>query len=227
VKTRRSPSSPEHLPHVLRRLIDDLWLTGVVHLGRIQECDAKASEASELHARSYDIWRTSLAIAYWLQEDHGVRGLFDRITAISMAYQQQVQDVQGMDLIGLVLNALNDLLRDSDSPTMILPTADILRPVREHAQLMDQDGDEVQNLTPQRLGKLLGRIGFEKSRAHGSQRSWQIGMDRMKEIATRRSHVLPRSDDMLPEETSSWAEEQVPQHEGIAPLFSLLSGEDA
>ena len=86
-KTRRSPSRKQDWPHDVPTLVDDLWMIGVSFLKRVQECDREAAELSPLIGRSHDIFRMPLAIAYWLESDHGYTGLFDRITSIAESHQ--------------------------------------------------------------------------------------------------------------------------------------------
>jgi len=190
-KSQLWPARQEHWPHELRSMIEDLWLCAVVHLNRVSECDAKASDLSKLHARGHDIWRMPLAIAYWLQHDHGVAGVFDRVTAISMAYQKQVQDIQGVHLIGLVLTTLFNLAFRSGKRETPITTAELLELVQQEASASDQESEDVKSLTVTRLGQLVGRLGFTKGRSHGRKRSWTVTVEQVKTIAAARSHKLP------------------------------------
>jgi hypothetical protein len=188
-KTRLSPSVAEHWPDGLSDIIDDLWLVSVMYLDRIRRCDEEASELSELHARSHDIWRVPLGVAYWLQQDHGVEGLFDRVSRISSSYQQLKQEVQGTDTIGLVLDVLDLLLGDRD--TDVFETAKVLGFLKEQIEAEDHVSDEVSGLDVARVGKLLGRLGFNRAPSHGSKRSWQITRATVDQIAKARGHALP------------------------------------
>ena len=145
-----------------------------------------------------------------------------------MAYQQQVQEVQGMDLIGLVLNALHGQLTDSGEPNIILPTALIVDAVKDHARSTDQETEEVHALDAQRVGSLLSRLGFPKAPSHGRKRSWMIGMDRVAEVADRRSHVLPKIEEVLSVVDQPSSEVEKMAKRAVASRFlDVLSDVDA
>jgi hypothetical protein len=75
-----------------RRLVDDLWSLALTHLPRMREYDGKAAARASLSGRMLEPWRVILGVALWLQERHGLNGLFDRLRDLSDAYQKERAD---------------------------------------------------------------------------------------------------------------------------------------
>ena len=198
-KTRKSPLRIQDWPCDPRKLIDDLWVISVRHLVRIHECDVKASELSQLVARNHDIFRMPLAIAYWLQNEHGVAGVFDHVSAIANSHQTAKLDAGGYDLLHLVLEAVSDLVTASDQESTCVPTSEIAEAVKAVADREEQDDVVPFSKLNQRVGMLLGRLGFEKNRSHGSKRSWLLTRTQLTKIARARGIRLPTLEDR-PEE---------------------------
>jgi hypothetical protein len=81
-----------------RELLDDLWALGLTHLPELAEHDKQAAAVATLEGRSLDTWRPILAVAHWLQNKHGVLGLFDRLEALSVRYDQDECNEYGNDI---------------------------------------------------------------------------------------------------------------------------------
>ena len=190
-KTRRSPSRDKDWPFSKRELIDDLFITAVVHLRDIQKCDQEASEMSELVARNHDIWRMPLAISYWLETQHNVTGVFDRISALSESYQSVNQENTGLDLNALVIIAASNLLRNSRQERLIVSTGDITDQVRQLAMQDERVDDSIDEITTHRVGTLMGRLGFRKNSSHGNTRSWVLSLKSIERIAKARGVNVP------------------------------------
>ena len=143
-------------------LIDGLWSSAVCDLPRVMECDCEASRLSSLEARAHDIWRMPLAIAYWLQMDHGVEGVWDRLRQISTAYQVVQAENDQRDLLSLVVMAAYELASESGKDITV-PT----RVIAERAnQIANMEGGFFDDLASagdiQRVGNMMKRLGFEK-----------------------------------------------------------------
>lgn len=150
------------------------------------ECDCEASRLSSLEARAHDIWRMPLAIAYWLQMDHGVEGVWDRLRQISTAYQVVQAENDQRDLLSLVVMAAYELASESGKDITV-PT----RVIAERAnQIANMEGGFFDDLASagdiQRVGKMMKRLGFEKSASHGGSRSWQLSCRKVDQIAKAR-----------------------------------------
>jgi hypothetical protein len=106
---RRAKSNcldPLDWPCDRRRLVDDLWALGLVHLSELTACDREAADLARLAGRNLDPWRPILAVAYWLQERHGVAGLFDRMEALSTNYQCERGDYEDNDRTRVLFRVL-------------------------------------------------------------------------------------------------------------------------
>ena len=55
--------------------------------------------------RNLEPWRAILAVAQWLT-DCGVTDLYSRMEALSQAYQKERPDLEGADLMPLVIQGL-------------------------------------------------------------------------------------------------------------------------
>jgi len=190
-KTRRSPSRKQDWPCDTQTLIDDLWISGVSNLQRVSECDQEAASFSPLTGRSHDIFRMPLAIALWLEMDHGVRGLFDRISSIADGHQGMKLDASGHDLVSLILMTVSELLGSSTQPFLTVPTkqiADLLREIG-HREEVAEVMDFCSNV--QRVGRMLSSLGFKRDNSHGRARSWKLEHRTLQQIAQSRGIKLP------------------------------------
>ena len=64
----------------------------------------RSNDAAQLTGRNLEPWRAILAVALWL-DDHGTAGLFERLDALSVAYQTERTDLEIGDLTALVIRA--------------------------------------------------------------------------------------------------------------------------
>jgi hypothetical protein len=187
-KTRRSPARNSDWPHSISELIDDLWLLGITSTHRIHECDAEASTHSNLEARNHDIWRPILAIAFWLQNDHGVAGLFDRLTVIAESYHDQSLDYRGFDNVTLLLQAAYRYVATAGYDVLTVSTADL---VAAMISVAEEYGEPDQSdITVQRVGRLLSNLRFDKSRSHGKSRAWKLPLKQIQTHAAARGIKL-------------------------------------
>lgn len=79
-------------------------------------------ELTPLTRGSFNQWRPVLAIALWLQRDHGVTGLFDRLRnlAIAYPYQSERSEIEAASPVFSFLGALHRLLDRSPSTRSLL-----------------------------------------------------------------------------------------------------------
>jgi hypothetical protein len=69
-----------------------------------------------------------------------------------------------------MLNILNDEKSDDRN----VSTSDIAWKITQVCQDMDITDEGLKSADVQKIGTLLGRLGFVKSSTHGSQRSWNL-----------------------------------------------------
>ena len=189
-KTRRSPTRPEDWPCDVRTLVDDLWMLGVGYLSRLQQCDADAAQMSPLVGRALDIFRMPLAVTYWLEIDHGARGVFDRMSLLAQTHQGLKAETGGQDTISLVLNAIDELLNTQGGEAIRLTA----KQIAERSQVVAEREEMVDVAmlldNAQRVGRMLGGLGFKHAGSHGSARSWVITRNQLHQVAEARGVKL-------------------------------------
>jgi hypothetical protein len=92
-----------------RRLVDELWALGLANLPALPAHDIAAARAARLAGRNLEPWRAVLAVAHWLQEEHGVRELFTRLEQLSQDYQKEREDFDRNNPARLLALALLEL----------------------------------------------------------------------------------------------------------------------
>ncbi|MEI7947177.1 MAG: hypothetical protein WCJ02_10785, partial [bacterium] len=110
IKANRDPSDVECWPTPRRPLVDDLWLTGLESLQKMPFYDRKAADIVPLAGRVLEPWRAILAVALWLQTEHGVTGIFDRLSTLAIKYQRDRVDVEETSPVRVLLLAVYRIL---------------------------------------------------------------------------------------------------------------------
>ena len=126
-----------------------------------------------------------MTIAYWLQNEHGVEGLFGRISKVSEDYTEQSRDEGGNDLNVLLIMALDKMLKQAGKTRCEFETAKILEAVLGVAGRVDGADEITVDLKAQRVGMRMGGLGFKKSTSHGQKKSWVIDRDNLDRMANR------------------------------------------
>src|SRR5262249_52115458 len=105
-RAKANPLDHKLWPHDRRRLVDDLWALGLANLPELQARDAEVADRVQLLGRDLEPWRMILAVALWLQEGHGVAGLFDRMQRLADCYQRERDDLEAADAVRVLVRAL-------------------------------------------------------------------------------------------------------------------------
>ena len=124
-------------------------------------------------------------MACWLEHEHGVDGLFGRISKVSEDYTEQSRDEGGIDLNVLLIMALDGMLTHAGKRQSEFKTAKILDAVLGIAARLDGAGEITVDLKAQRVGMRMGGLGFKKSSSHGQKKSWIIDRDNLDRMANR------------------------------------------
>lgn len=192
-KANADPLDHELWPHDRRQLLDDLWALGLAHLVAMRQYDRQAARRARLSGRNLEPWRAILAVALWLEE-RGVDGLFGRMEALSVAYQEERPELETSDVTVLVLRALRECARDasdacdasdasSETPTFYTTSREVREAFDRFAEQSEVDiawMGEADKRT-MRVGRLLGTLRFEKART-GDQRRWLIHGERLEQL---------------------------------------------
>jgi hypothetical protein len=176
---RRAKANPENKadwPTDRRRLIDDLWATGLEHLPSIPRFDELAASRSELCGRTLDPWRGILAVALWLQEEHGIRGLYDRMAQLSVGYQTERIGIEENDRVRVLFRALLRLTEGHEPEQRVeLFPKNI---AAEMNQLAEQDSlggsSDHPFARPDTVGRMLRAQRFDQAARQGRGRPWIV-----------------------------------------------------
>ena len=204
------PLDGEAWPHERRQLIDDLWALALAHLPALRECERTAIRDARLAGRTLEPWRAILADALWLdghdpdgvlkrserpsptgpladeEDDDRERpetGLWERMEALSVAYQRERSGLETDDLTTLVIHAMCccavSAIRavsanSGETPSeFVFTTAQITAFVQTITQRNEGDPNYV---TSRRIGRVLGQMRLEKAPRPGGKgsRRWRV-----------------------------------------------------
>jgi hypothetical protein len=199
-RAKANPLDPLDWPLDRRRMVDDLWAVGLSHLPDLPAHDRAAAAAAELMGRPLDAWRPVLAVARWLQEAHGVAGLFDRLEALSVRYDRRERDeYEDDDALRLLFRVLLMHKPGPDgvvtiSPGLVAATMNHLASA-EHLNDTNEAPDDAKDegatdgkrksfTNPRRVGQMLKRQRFKRPRGRNRKgKQWQATRDEIVQAA--------------------------------------------
>ena len=169
-------------PHDRRQLLDDLWALALAHLAELPRYEAQVNERARLTGRNLEPWRAILAVAAWL-DDNGTTGLFERLEALSVAYQAERVDLEVGDLTAVVIRALcryavndvHDVTKETpEATTFAFGTSAITKLAKELAEEIEADIDP-ESITARRVGRVLGKMRLRADRTT-KRRGWKMSL---------------------------------------------------
>ncbi len=177
-RAKRSVYNGAHWPHERRRLVDDLWAVGLAHLPRLKEYDGRAAERSKLVGRDLEPWQAVLAVALWLQDAHGVAGLFDRVETLSQDYQQERGPLQAWDAPRVAVAALCAWMKETPGGRIEFAPSELARRMtavaREDEHAEEGEGDEeAKGYSPTKAGLICRKLRLQKG-DRARQRHWVV-----------------------------------------------------
>jgi hypothetical protein len=145
-------------------LVDDCWALGLAHLPELPAHDRQAADLAELAGRDLDPWRSILAIAHWLQERHGVEGLFDRMHWLAVKYHRtERSEYEDADRTRVLFRVLLGLCRGlAPADTLSIAPGEVAKSmcaIASAENLVDPDKTFV---TPKQVGYILKRQRFKR-----------------------------------------------------------------
>jgi hypothetical protein len=185
------PMEYEIWPHNRRQLIDDLWSLGLANLAKMPAYNAWVGANAQLQSRNLQPWRAILATAKWL-DDQGVRGLYQRMEALSLAYQKQRPELELADSTRVVIQALCDCaIRAINASSASHPVKTVVIPVDEVGKaarglVENEELDiELKWITNPKIGKALQRLRFQQvARSGGTgSRPRAVGIEDLASLA--------------------------------------------
>jgi hypothetical protein len=192
---------PEDWPCDRRRLVDDLWALGLAYLPELPACDREAADLASLAGRNLDPWRMMLGVAYWLQERHGVDGLFDRLHALAVSYQQNERgEYEDGDRTRVLLRVLLRLCAGK-APTdpITLSPGDVASSMNflASAENLADEGKTFTN--PRKVGYLLKRQRFKRPEDRSEKgKLWKTTRQEIEQSARAYGVEVPGDEEARP-----------------------------
>jgi hypothetical protein len=165
-----------------RRLVDDLWAVGLAHLADLREYDTRAAGRSSLTGRDLEPWRGILAVALWLEEAHGVEGLFGRMEKLSVDYQTERGDLEGRDPVRVAIRALQKMVSESEDADFTFAPKELAERMNQFVAEDDSSPDGKEFTNPRKVGWLLRKLRFKKG-TRDKSRQWQTSMAEVNSLA--------------------------------------------
>jgi hypothetical protein len=185
-------------PHDRRQLIDDLWAAGLVYLPQLSAYESEVNARATLTGRNLEPWRAVLAVALWL-DNEGVPGLWRRLEALSMAYQNERIDLEPGDLTALVIRglcryAINAVsaVNGEMSKHITFKTSQIVESTRSIAEEIEADIN-LELITSRNVGRVLGKMRLKPNRT-AKLKGWAISGSDLAQWA--KSYGVPLSADL-------------------------------
>jgi hypothetical protein len=224
-RANADPLNHDLWPHERRALLDDLWALALAHLSSMPAYEQRVNDAATLTGRNLEPWRASLAVALWLDE-HGVPGLWQRMEALSVAYQSERSDLEAGDLTALVVMALaaacapdranhsnhsNHSNLAEEPVHWILQTSEVAAAAKKIAVETESTLSPDQ-IDSRRVGMALNKMRIRKAprTAGKGPRRWEVALTDLQRWSQAYGIALPeplRAGDELSLNTGSWKPE--------------------
>jgi hypothetical protein len=185
-----------------RQLLDDLWAVGLAYLPELPAYEAQVNARATLAGRNLEPWRALLAVALWL-DGHGVDGLWQRMEALSVAYQGERLDLEPGDLTALVIRGL---CRYADNAVyavngesvreITFKTSQIAEVTKAVAEELEADLD-LDHITARRVGRVLGKMRLKPDR-DGKLKGWRVALSELERWAASYGVPFDLSRDSTP-----------------------------
>jgi hypothetical protein len=175
---RRSKANcldPEDWPHDRRRLVDDLWALGLTHLPVLSTHDRRAAASVVLAGRTLDPWRPVLAVAHWLQERHGVGGLFKRMEELALHYQSKERgEYEDDDRTRVLFRVLLNLSKDEEPGVKFtISPGEVAEAMCQIAKDEDLAEPDKPFITARKVGWLMKRHRFQRAERSSKGKTWE------------------------------------------------------
>jgi hypothetical protein len=157
------------------QLIDDLWALGLRYLPALVDHDRRAAAAATLVGRSLDTWRSVLAVAHWLQERHGVAGLFDRLEQLSVRYdREELGEYENDNYTRVLFRVLLTLPAAPDGTVFISPgdVASAMNNIAWEEHMVDEtwpNGELKDFISAKRVGHLCKNQRFHRPKSRSNR----------------------------------------------------------
>jgi hypothetical protein len=181
-RARSEPLDHAGWPCERRRLLDDLWAVGLTGLPQLRAYDARAAAQSGMMGRELEPWRSILAVALWLDERHGVEGLFSRMKALAARYREERCDLEATDPVRVAVQALRRMASVPSWEGEFAPK-DLAEAMKRIAEEEDLAEPEKPFTTPRRVGWLLRRLRLRRAERDEKAKRWAIDQAELEALA--------------------------------------------
>jgi hypothetical protein len=174
-RSKAVPTDYATWPCDRQRLVDDLWAAGLAYLAGLREYYDRAAAKARLSGRDLEPWRGILAVALWLDEAHGVPGLFDEMNNLSVAYQEERGDLESGDPTRVAIKALREMVQGQPGPTLKFSPkglAEEMNRIAVEEDLAEDDNDKPYT-NPRKVGWMLKRLRFHKVDRDRKSKLWE------------------------------------------------------
>jgi hypothetical protein len=195
-RANADPSSHALWPHDRRALLDGLWSLALAHLPSMPAFEQQVNDRAALTGRNLEPWRAILAVALWLDEHRP--GLWQRMEALSVAYQEERPDLETGDMTALVVRALAAACASgpADLPEAasrwILATSEVAAAAKRIAAEADSS-IPADRIDARRVGMTLNKMRIRKAPRPGGKgvRKWEVTRGDLQRWALAYGIALP------------------------------------
>jgi len=197
-KANINPLDCAKWPNDRHQLLDDLWAVGLLYLPRLRFFDGWIGEHAELTGRDLEPWRAILAVAVWLEEDHGCQGLYYRMRDLANNYQGERANLGENELVRILILALVEIV--AKGPDLCLFTPKELAnemnrlATEEGITWKNKEGKEQDYTNSKSVGRLLARLRF--TQATRTSRAKRRMVTRVEIEALARSYGVNLAEEM-------------------------------
>jgi hypothetical protein len=175
-RAKANPLDAKDWPTDRRRLVDDLWALGLAHLHELSEHDREAAAGASLSGRALDPWRTILGVAHWLEQCHGVAGLYGRMERLAVDYQRVERgEYEDNDRTRVLLRVLAGLCggKGPEDKVTIRP-GEVAQAMIDMAKAEDLADSDKPFTSARKVGYLLKRQRFRRPAERDSKgKAWE------------------------------------------------------
>jgi hypothetical protein len=183
IKANRDPADHETWPIDRRTLIDDLWLLGLCHVVEVRGFYRMIPDHTPLAGRNLEPWRAVLSVARWLQEDHGVTGIFDRMNNLAIGYQEERADIERANPVRVLVLALDEMLKAEEDEVIDCAPGELAEKMNDVARSeeLEHVGDSFTN--SRKVGSLLKRLRATRGSRTSSSKRWRMSRNDLDVVA--------------------------------------------
>jgi hypothetical protein len=158
-----------------RRLVDDCWALALAALPGLPDQDRAAAARARLAGRDLEPWRAVLAVAHWLQQEHGLAGLFDRTEKLSVNYQDERSDQEETDATRVLFRALLELTEGHSAAVEAAPAeiAEAMNRIAREEDLGPADKDK-DFTNSRKVGWIMKRQRFSRGERSDKSKAWKL-----------------------------------------------------